>query len=36
MHVQAEVALKEWAVVCAALRDGELVRLLGPTGGAGA
>lgn len=23
MHVQAEVALKEWAVVCAALRDGR-------------
>ena len=23
MHVEAEVALKEWAVVCAALRDGR-------------
>jgi hypothetical protein len=23
MHVQAEVALKEWAVICAALRDGR-------------
>ncbi|HEY0137364.1 MAG TPA: DUF1802 family protein [Nannocystis sp.] len=28
MHVQAEVALKEWAVVCAALRDGRQTVLL--------
>jgi hypothetical protein len=28
MHVEAEVALKEWAVVCAALRDGRQGLLL--------
>lgn len=28
MHVEAEVALKEWAVVCAALRDGRQCVLL--------